>query len=139
MSLIKSTVIAKQMGKKVAGFDSVSSRERLASLFYDTKINCAYDEKTIDRNTLILSKPLGFSISTTQIINNKPFLFYKDKDKQIDHYFKNNNKNIVFVIGSSWESRNYPKQKFLKIARDLQENCLVIWGCEDEKAKADWL
>ena len=82
---------------------------------------------------------MGFNRSTTQIIDKKPFLFYKDEDNLIDHYFKKNIKNIVFVIGSSWESRNYPKQKFLKIAEGLQENYLVIWGSEDEKAKADWL
>ena len=27
----------------------------------------------------------------------------------------------------------------MKIAIGLQENCLVIWGSEDEKAKVDWL
>jgi heptosyltransferase-1 len=136
-SLIKSAIIAKLVSTNVAGFDSTSCRENLASLFYDTKFNCAYDEKTIDRNALILSKPLGFKISGTQIINKKPFLYFNNEDKKIYPYFKS--KNIVFIIGSGWESRNYPKQKFLKIAEALQENCLVVWGTEDEKVKADWL
>jgi heptosyltransferase-1 len=45
----------------------------------------------------------------------------------------------VFVIGSTWESRNYPKEKFYAIAEALQQNCLVIWNSEAERDKARWL
>jgi len=138
-SLFKSAVIAKLLGGKIAGFDWASCREGWASLFYDSKIACAYDEKTIDRNALILSKPLGLEISSEQIMTKQPFLFYRQENKQISDYFRNDKKNIIFVIGSSWESRNYPKQKFLKIAQQLQENCLVIWGNVQEQEGANWL
>jgi len=43
----------------------------------------------------------------------------------------------VLVIGSTWDSRNYPADKFVKIAEALQQNCLVIWGSDQEKATAD--
>ena len=138
-SLIKSATVAKLLRTKVAGFDAHSCREALAACVYNIKINCAYDEKTIDRNALILSKPLGFKISTEQIINKSPFLYFKDEDQQVYEYFKTHQKNIVLVIGSSWESRNYPRQKFLKIAQGLQHNFLVIWDSESEKANAHWL
>jgi heptosyltransferase-1 len=45
----------------------------------------------------------------------------------------------LLVIGSTWESRNYPAEKYLHIAQALQENCLVLWGNEEEKSKADWM
>jgi heptosyltransferase-1 len=138
-SLFKSAVITKLLGGKTVGFDWASCREGVASLFYDAKIACAYDEKTIDRNALILSKPLGLEISSEQIMTKQPFLFYRQENKQIYDYFRNDKKNIIFVIGSSWESRNYPKQKFLKIALQLQENCLVIWGNAQEQEGANWL
>ena len=48
-------------------------------------------------------------------------------------------KNIVLVIGSSWDSKNYPADKFVKIASALQQNCLVVWGSEQEKEKAVWM
>ena len=48
--LIKSAVVARLTGKKVAGFDAESIREKAASWFYDQKIHCAYDANTIDRN-----------------------------------------------------------------------------------------
>jgi heptosyltransferase-1 len=138
-SLFKSAVITKLLGGKTVGFDRPSSREGWASLFYDSKITCAYDEKTIDRNALILSKPLGLEVSSEQILTKQPFLFYQQENKQIYDYFRNDKKNIIFVIGSSWESRNYPKQKFLKIAQQLQENYLVIWGNAQEQKGANWL
>ncbi len=138
-SLVKSAIIAKLLGGKTVGFDWNSCRESGASLFYDSKIACAYEERTIDRNALVLSKPLGFEVSPKQILAKQPFLFYREENKNIYGYFRKNKKNIIFVIGSSWESRNYPKQKFLKIAQQLQENYLVIWGSAQEQEAANWL
>jgi heptosyltransferase-1 len=48
-------------------------------------------------------------------------------------------KNIIFVIGSTWESRNYPKEKFVEIADALEENVLIAWGSDEERKKAEWI
>jgi len=137
--LIKSAVTAKLAGKRIAGFDADSIREKAASWFYDVKVACAYDANTIDRNALIMSSPLGVGISKEQILGKKPFLFFNNEDPQIYDYLSKDRTNIVLVIGSTWDSRNYPAAKFVKIAEALQQNCLVIWGSEQEKAKADWM
>ena len=137
--LIKSALVSKLIGKKVAGFNKNSIREKLSAYFYDVKIDCPYHENTIDRNAKILSAPLGFSITPEQIHNKKIFLFFQNKNTELDNYFSNEKKNILFVIGSTWESRNYPKEKFLEVANQLQENCLVVWGNEKEYEKAQWL
>jgi heptosyltransferase-1 len=52
---------------------------------------------------------------------------------------QNVRKNIVLIIGSSWDSKNYPADKFVKIASALQQNCLAVWGSEQEREKADWM
>ena len=137
--LIKSAVTAKMIGTRIAGFDADSIREKAASWFYDVKVACAYDTNTIDRNALILSKPLGIDISTEQILNKKPFLFFSNEDPQLDDLLSKDRANIVLVIGSTWDSRNYPADKFVKIAKVLQQNCLVIWGNEQEKTIAEWM
>jgi len=80
--LIKSAATAKIIGKRIAGFDADSIREKAASWFYDIKVACAYDANTIDRNALILSSPLGIDISTEQILNKKPFLFLTTKTRK---------------------------------------------------------
>jgi len=137
--LIKSAIVAKLLGgKKVSGFSKDSIREKVASFFYDIKIDIAYDANTIDRNAKVLTAPLGFEISQKMIMEKKPFLFFA-KDSQVDKFIKKDKKNIVFIIGSTWESRNYPKEHFASIANELDENVLVAWGGEDERLKAQWI
>jgi heptosyltransferase-1 len=137
--LIKSAITAKLLGKRIAGFDADSIREKAASWFYDVKVASSYDANTIDRNAKVLSDPLGFKISREQILDKKPFLFFDNENPRIYDYLAHDLRNIIFVIGSTWDSRNYPAEKFVKIAETLQQNCLVIWGSEQEKAKADWM
>jgi len=137
--LLKSTITARLLGKNVAGFDADSARERAASWLYNVKIAAPYDANTIDRNTTVLTKPLGIQISREEILNKKPFLYFKDEDERINLYWHRNRKNIVLVIGSTWESRNYPMEKYLKIANALQQNCLIVWGNEEERKKAEWM
>lgn len=135
--LLKSAITARLLGKNVVGFDKHSIRESLASLFYKQKIACAYDENTIDRNAAVLSKPLGFSVSHDEILAKKPFLFFHAPQIDFSDFLKSNLKNIVFVIGSTWESRNYPPEKFIDVANELKQNCLVIWGNEIEREAAE--
>ncbi len=137
--LIKSAVTARLLGKTVAGFDADSIREKAASWFYDVKVACAYHANTIDRNARVLSEPLGFSITNDQILGKKPFLYSNNANPELDEFFPKNRNTFIFVIGSTWESRNYPPEKFVNIAQNLSENCLTIWGNDAEKRKADWM
>ncbi len=135
--LLKSAITARLLGKNVAGFDKNSSRETVASLFYSRKIACAYDKNTIDRNAAVLSEPLGFSISHDEILNKKSFLFFHAPTVDFSGFLRQDLKNIVLVIGSTWENRNYPALKFVEVARTLEQNCLVIWGNETERKTAE--
>ena len=65
-------------------------------------------------------------------------MFFKDS-KKVDNLLAKDKKNIVFIIGSTWESRNYPKEKFVQIANELKENILVCWGNEEEYQKAQFI
>jgi len=137
--LIKSAIIAKLLGKHIAGFDTNSIREKAASWFYDVKLACSYDTNATARNAFVLSRPLGLNITAEQILNKKPFLFFNNEDPQIYDFLQKVRKNIVLVIGSSWESKNYPADKFVTIAQALQQNCLVVWGNDQEREKAEWM
>jgi len=138
--LIKSAITAKFLsGKRTVGFSKESIREGGASWFYDEKVEIAYHKNTIDRNVKVLSEPLGFEITPTMIIQKEAFLFYDESCFAIEEYLSKEKKNIIFIVGSTWESRNYPKDKFARIANQLQANCLVAWGNEDEYEKALWI
>lgn len=136
--LIKSAMTARFLGKHRAGFSKKSIREGMASYFYHHKVEIAYDANTIDRNAKVICEPLNVNITPDMILDKKPFLFYVD-NREIDAYLSKEKKNIIFVIGSTWESRNYPKEKFVEIANVLKQNVLITWGSNEERAKAGWI
>jgi len=135
--LFKSAMTAKLLGRNRAGFSKDSIREGIASYFYEQKVDIAYDANTIDRNAKVMSEPLNVEITKQMILDKEPFLFYGDATVLSE--LSENKKNIIFVIGSTWESRNYPKEKFVQIADALEQNVLVAWGSEEEREKAEWI
>jgi len=136
--LLKSAITAKFLGKNRAGFSKDSIREGVASYFYNMKVDIAYDANTIDRNAKVMSEPLGIKITSRMILEKEPFLYYLEA-KEIEEYLSVKKKNVVFVIGSTWESRNYPKEKFAEISNALEENILITWGSDKEKSRAEWI
>lgn len=134
--LLKSAIISKLLSSNIAGFNKNSIREKVASSFYSYKVEIAYDKNTIDRNVKVISEPLNFKITSADIIHKKAFLSYDNENKDIYNFLSLKKKNIIFVVGSTWESRNYPKEKFVNIANSLKENCIVVWGSKEEKDKA---
>jgi heptosyltransferase-1 len=135
--LLKSAIVAKLLGKKRAGFSKTSIREGIASTFYTQKVEIAYDANTIDRNAKVMSEPLGISITPQMIIDKEAFLYYEEDE--ILRVLSHEKKNIIFIIGSTWPSRNYPKEKFAQIADALEENILIAWGSDIEKEDAEWI
>lgn len=132
--LLKSAIVAKIIGAKVvAGFDKESIREEIASLFYDKKVHIAYDANTIDRNVAVLCEPLGIKVSSDEIVKKEKFLFASSHVPNLPEIFN------IFVIGSTWESRNYPKEKFVEIAEALKTETYIVWGSDEEHKKALWM
>ncbi len=136
--LLKSAITAKLLGKNIAGFSKESIREGVASSFYGQKIEIAYDANTIDRNARVMSEPLNLDITSQMILDKEPFLFYEE-DERVEEYFSKERRNIIFIIGSTWESRNYPKEKFVEVANHLKENVLISWGSEEERQRGLWI
>ncbi len=133
--LIKSAIVSKIIGghfvgSKVVGFDKDSIREGIASYFYDEKVAISYTQNKIFRNCFLVSKALGFGISHDDILAKKPFLYGGEHNFECISKIK---KNIVFVVGSSWDSKNYPAQKYANIIKELSENAIIVWGNDSEK------
>lgn len=132
--LIKSAIVSRIIGAKIiAGFDKYSIREGIASIFYNKKVHIPYDANTIDRNATVICEPLGIKITSEKIINKEAFLFSSSHVENLPDTFN------IFVIGSTWESRNYPKEKFVEIAEALHVETYIVWGSEEEHQKALWM
>jgi len=132
--LLKSAIVSRIIGAKIiAGFDKESIREGVASIFYNNKVSIAYDANTIDRNATVVCEPLGIKATSQMILDKEKFLFSSSHVETLAESFN------LFVIGSTWESRNYPKEKFVEIADELKTQTYIVWGSEEEHEKAIWM
>jgi len=132
--LIKSAIITMFINSRnKVGFDKNSIRERLASFIYHQKVAIGYDQNTIERYVKLISKALKINITKDDITNKQLCLFSKSK------FLIPQTPYIVLVIGSTWPSRNYPKEKFTQVAQAIKKSCIVIWGNEKEKENAEWM
>lgn len=132
--LIKSAIGARLIGKNTHGFDKDSTRESLAALFYKTTSHIAYSENVVKRNCYVVGDALGFEITDAMLLEKKAVF-------EITQEFSLStaSKNVAFVIGASWESKIYPKDKVAKICNELDTTCYIIWGNEQEKSDAEWI
>lgn len=137
--LIKSSIVSKLLGKKVVGFDKKSTREGVASFFYSKKISSKYEKNVIDRNIDVICGALDIRVAKEELLNKKSFLYFENEQEEIYSYFTNKKKTITFIIGASWPSKMYSKEKFAKIINCLDENCLIAWGSKQEKELADYI
>lgn len=133
--LIKSAIVSKLLGKNRVGFSKTSTRESLASSLYNKKIDSDYSKNVIERNLDILLKPLNIEFNKESILDKKPFLYFKDNFDFSDILSKEK-KNILLVVGASWPSKMYSKEKFAKIVNSIDENFIIAWGNEEEKSIA---
>ncbi len=137
--LIKSSFVAKMLGNG-CGFDKNSAREGLSSLFYKQSYSVPYEENVILRNYLLCCKCLDIEPNKRDIFNKDKSLYYtKESKNDIDNLIQKDKKNIMIVMGSSWDSKVYPKEKFLKVVNSINENFILTWGDEKEKLDADFV
>lgn len=137
--LIKSALVSRLLSSRNVGFDRRSIREKAAALFYAQTVAYPFDANSIERNVAVLTAPLGITVKPEQIPGKRPFLFYRTPEQSLQAFFKSDQANVVFVIGSTWPSRNYPKEKYLKVIEGLNCNSLIVWGNNQERESALWI
>jgi len=127
--LIKSALITRFIkSKKRCGFDKNSLRERLASYFYNYKVNISYSENVIFRYVELVNKSLNLKITKSKIDNKKAFYKYKKTKRTI--------KKVILVIGASFDSKIYPIGNYKEIFENLDAEFIVIWKTKKEKEMA---
>lgn len=130
--LIKSAIVAKLLGKSV-GFSKDAIRESFAAVFYKKTFFVPYENNVIQRNMALVYKALDMEGDVLLTETKEPLLFFKPIDIQkIDTYLSKGQHNIIYILGSSWESKVYPKEKFVEIVNKLEGNPLLLWGNEKE-------
>ena len=132
--LLKSAIVSKIIGaKNIAGFNKKSTREGVASFFYDIKINKAYQANAIERNMSVICEPLNIEFTKKDILNKKKFL-YSSLNENIS-----TDKYIVLVVGASKDNKIYPKEKFAQLINKLEKKTIIVWGNKSEETTAKWI
>ena len=137
--LLKSAIVSKILGPNV-GFDKNSIREKIASLFYGKSFFVSYAENVILRNMNLVSSSLNIDVEKNTLSNKEVFLFFSKEDMhKTASYIKEDQKTIIHILGSSWDSKVYPKEKFIEIINALEGNHLLVWGNGEEEAYANYI
>ena len=132
--LIKSALVASFLKGEVHGFDRFSAREKLAARFYDTVSSIPYELNVIKRNVMVITQALDIPYDENDIVNKKPLFPIGPKPQTLLGA-----KNIACVIGASWPSKCYPRERFAALCADLPYPCHLIWGSEAERLDAEWI
>ena len=131
--MIKSAVIAALMGGKKYGFNRSSRKELLAGLFYNHSLPVAFDQPAACRYAILTAHSLGLDFDATDFTPPRPYLFWGADDTVItDNYFSAEQRNILLVPGTSAAYKNYPPERFVRLANLLRENFLVCHGNRNE-------
>ncbi len=134
--LIKSAVISRLIGKNIHGFDKDSARESLSSWFYKSTSNIPYTNNVITRNIDVVADALDFKVTPEEILEKKPCFASQKKPT----FLAEEKPNIAMVIGASWPSKEYPKEKFVELCFALENaQCILIWGSEREREYATFI
>jgi heptosyltransferase-1 len=137
--LLKSAIVAKILSKNCAGFDKNSIREKIAACLYGKTVASAYETNVIERNVTLFNRLLDFDTTKEDILNKEPFLYYKDANPIIERFLSVEKKNIIYVIGASWQSKRYAIQRFIEVIRTLKENAIIVSGNDVEAADASYI
>ena len=132
--LLKSAIVARLLSPKTHGFDKNSTRESIASFFYNSTTSIPYEANVVERNCKVASEPLGFTITPQMLLDKQP-VFAKD----YEFVLQDSKPNVAFVIGASWESKKYPKELVAKVCQELDAQCYIIWGNSAEKQDAEFI
>lgn len=132
--LLKSAIFTRlARGKARAGYDKQSCRESIASYFYQNKFKVNRDLHAIDRTRILFATALGYKVPITPAIFNI--------NLQLESQ-ANNIPYLVFLHGTTWESKHWPEQYWRELANIVAEfgfNVQVTWATPEQKARAQRL
>jgi heptosyltransferase-1 len=135
--LIKSALLARMLGE-TAGFDRHSIREKAAALFYHRRFSIPYETNVIERNMALVTAALGLHVTADDLREKEPLLHFDAQERARGaDLLSGSRRNIVYILGSSWESKVYPVERMTEVVEVLGEHALLVWGNEKEHQLAE--
>ncbi|MCK5877883.1 MAG: lipopolysaccharide heptosyltransferase I, partial [Candidatus Marithrix sp.] len=127
--LIKSAFLTYQATGIRCGLNFHSARESFASIAYQKSYNILKNQHAVTRVRLLFANILDYQLPTSP------------PDYGIAKYFTQQprNRQIVFLHGTTWLTKHWPENNWLKLARlatDAGLNIKIPWGNFEEQQRA---
>jgi heptosyltransferase I len=101
--LIKSALLARMAGRSIAGFNSVSAREGMASWFYQQVHNVPQNQHAVLRQKELFAGALGYRAN-------------ESIDYGLHGRFERQSGKIMLMHGTTWSSKEWPEASWKKLA-----------------------
>lgn len=141
--LLKSALLASMAGTEIHGFHADSAREPLAARFYRKTALIPAGLHVIDKNRQLIAKLFGANINLPADFGLDNFC--RDQmTKPLPEIIQtlNGKKYFVLLHGTTWNSKYWPESSWVELVSLLTKqglNCLVPWGNEEERQRAQRL
>lgn len=130
--LLKSVLLTKAARGISCGFDATSARETSASYFYQRKFTASWQEHAVQRLRLLFAGALNYPVPTDAVN-------YGVDRSRLSLTTKPEKPFIIFLHGTTWETKHWPEQYWCQLAKLITEAGLAIkipWGNDEEHARA---
>ena len=135
--LIKSAIVARlARSNGTVGYDRNSIREAPASFLYQRGVAVARDQHAVPRMRHLFAKALGYELAATEALS------YGIDWSQITQAPQALQPYLVFLHGTTWESKHWPDKYWFELANIVADYGLsvqVTWATEQQKARAQML
>lgn len=139
--LIKSALITKMAYGPRYGLDRCSAREPLASRFYDYPQDVPKGAHAIERLRQLFAQTLNYPLPESEANSGiLPSPLPSLRGKVGMGVEKPEEKNILFIHGTTWPTKHWPDPYWVKLATIVNEagyQILLPWANQEEHARAE--
>ncbi len=130
--LLKSGFICSLARGKVVGMAKNSTREKIATWFYDESYEVSWQQHAVERTRKLFAQALGYNIESQSADYGLSLAqFSSDKEKA--------NRSLYFLHGTTWETKLWPEKYWIELGEIAARNSYsinLLWGNEEEQLRA---
>lgn len=131
--MLKSAIVAASLGGTRHGFARQMLKEPLAGLFYNRSVPVPLELPAVYRYAALAAQSLGLDFRPEDLCPPQPYLFWGEADgAATDEYFVTDRRTILLVPETSAGYKNYPPEKFARVANQLEGNIIICHGNQQE-------
>lgn len=134
--LIKSGIISRLSRGLTIGLSNHTIREPLATLFYNKVYSVPWTEHAVDRIRQLFSRALQYNYDPNTVD------YGIDIKRIISKESFTANKQVVFLHGTTWQTKHWPEFYWRHLAHLAAESgykVLLPWGNPEERQRAEFI